>query len=159
MAELRRQRGLDTRVVQAVAEVTGLGTNMAAAFHFPPTDALPPLRLDPTHSYIVCGGFAGCVRCCGVAGYRAETTKLCQPCVGGCPAGSRGPLKRLAKGLLPRAGSAWPTGEPNPIVHVYRPPPVTAAAASDHTMELKTPDDLPQPPVKRYRAYRMPSRS
>ena len=150
MAELRRQRALDGRVVGAVAKVAAIGTNMAAAYHFPPADALPPLDLDPTHTYIVCGGFAGCLKCCGVAGYRAEATKLCKPCVQGCPTGSRGPLKRLARGLLPRAGSCWPTGESQPLVHVYRPPPTLDYDVPEATLH----DEVAPPPCKRFRAFR-----
>ena len=103
-----------------------LGTANACVSGLPVTETLPPFDLHPSHTYILCGGYAGCIKCGGVAGY-ALPTKLDGECKKGCPAGPRGPIGRFARGELPRplangTGTVWPSGELCPPVLAYHPP-------------------------------------
>ena len=80
----------------------------------------PPFEVHESHCAILCGGYCGCMACGSVAGFHGHA-RLTRPCRGHCPAGSTGPVRRLARGLYPHAqrgihGSAWPSGEANPVV-------------------------------------------
>ena len=134
-----------------------LGTANACVSGLPVTETLPPLDLHPSHTYILCGGFAGCIKCGGVAGF-ALPTKLDGECKRGCPAGSRGPIGRLARGQLPRplasgSGTVWPSGELCPPVLAYHPPESGPMQASD------LPDSetcAPAPCPRRVRSFQYP---
>ena len=112
-----------------------IGANSAYVEDMEVTDTLPPLDIDPSHQLVVCGGYAGCISCGGVAGFE-RTTKLVQLCKRSCPPGSRGPIRNLCKGSLPRlkvvngvtTGQVWPSGESDPVVRRY----VAAASSSSH---------------------------
>ena len=79
------------------------------------SSTLPPIAPCAHHTLLTCGGYVRCVRCCGVSDF-SGSSKLTKDCVGGCPLGSRRPLKRLAQGVRPRplangTGCSWPSGE------------------------------------------------
>eukprot|EP00973_Karenia_brevis_P068688 9550815-Karenia_brevis.AAC.1 len=123
--ELRKRRKLDQGVAAEVARVLHIGTPSACTQGLEVTATLPPIHLHSSHTYVLCGGYAGCVKCGGVVGY-ARPSLLSTQCREHCPAGSRRSIRRLAQGLLPKpvvdGAGAWPTGELNPKVCAYRPP-------------------------------------
>jgi len=105
-----------------------------------------------THSVVACGGFAGCFRCGSVVGYHAPQTLL-GSCRGHCPAGSRGPVVRLARGRLPHRQDGvplWPTGEANPTPALYVRSARPMAPAVPGTPAVPAPaavTAVPAPPV------------
>ena len=92
---------------------------------YPVTRNMPPINLGNGRLILVCGGYAGCIRCGSAVGYQSDNL-LAGDCRTYCPSGSRGPITRLAKGLLPRPlpngkGQEWPSGELSPSVFVLQP--------------------------------------
>ena len=121
-AVLKQRRLLDQQVARQVAHVRELGTPTAVPMYYDITSSLPPVRVHASHALLVVGGYAGCIRCCGVAGF---SPKLESECARTCPAGSHGPMRLLARGALPRVqkqvngdltGLSWPSGETCPAV-------------------------------------------
>ena len=68
--------------------------------------------VHPSHTCFECGGYLGCIKCGSVVS-TSQRCALVEPCRGECPAGSRGPIRRLTSGRLPR-GRSWPSGEAEP---------------------------------------------
>ena len=133
--ELRKRKRLDQAVTSQAARVMEVGTSSAWVDTSNFTTVLPPIALGRGHTLIACGGYVGCVKCCGVSGYTRDSN-LTAACSGGCPAGSRRPLKRLARGLLPRplssgSGHIWPSGETHPLVSL-----ILAPAAGGENLEV-----------------------
>ena len=135
--EMGKRARLDQAAVAAAERVFFLGTEEAFTEGLPACDTLPPLALDGSHTFIVVGGYAGCIRCGGVAGF-TRCTMLSGPCRGHCPPGSRGPIRLLAQGKLPRrkrqmdgsvSGDGWPSGEACPVVRVYAPSSASSSSA------------------------------
>ena len=127
--EMGKRARLDREAAAAAERVFFMGTEDAFTEGLPACDTLPPLALHGSHAFLVVGGYVGCIRCGGVAGF-TRSTMLSGPCRGHCPAGSRGPIRLLAQGKLPRrkrqhdgtvTGDAWPSGEAFPVVRVYAP--------------------------------------
>ena len=74
-----------------------------------------PFEMKPSHKIVLCGGYAGCLKCGSVVSQSTATNALGQECKGHCPRGSRGAVRRLAKGLHPRRPrDEWPNGEEAP---------------------------------------------
>ena len=98
--------------VMPVERLRGLPTVAAErAPHFP---------VHASHSAIMCGGYCGCLVCGSVAGFHGHA-RLQEACRGHCPPGSKGPISKLARGLLPHVqrgghGTVWPNGESDPLV-------------------------------------------
>ena len=151
--EIRKRLKLDKQRYSEAAMVVELGTTNAVARHFEVVHALPPLDLHSSHSFLVCGGFAACIRCCGVAGF-PSASKLLLPCPGGCPAGSRGPLKRMLRGLLPRPGESWPSGEAFP--RRYEPLPAALEPEAQPAVPAPPMPEVPRPSVRGGRRCRLP---
>eukprot|EP00973_Karenia_brevis_P093952 12420003-Karenia_brevis.AAC.1 len=84
----------------------------------------PPFPIHESHVCIVVGGFFGCIRCGGISGF-VTSALLESPCRKHCPHGSRRPITRLSKGLLPylrnneTGGYGWPSGVLSPTVQRY----------------------------------------
>ena len=63
--------------------------------------AEPPFCIHESHvDVVLCGGYAGCLRCCTVQAY-GTGGRLAQPCRGDAPRGPRGPVSKLCRGTLP----------------------------------------------------------
>ena len=94
----------------------------------------PPVAAHHSHLLIACGGYGGCMRCGSVAsGNRSQLLE--GECRRWCPVGSKGPIVRLAKGLLPKpkAGEdVWPDGSLAPTPVLWRiDPPAEAGSGSE----------------------------
>ena len=103
-----------------------IGTASATPQALDVVESLPPVPLHESHDYIVVGGYAGCLRCGGVAGIKRS--KLLEgACRRYCPVGSRQPINRLERGELPQRalfgteGQCWPSGELAPRVLRWAP--------------------------------------
>ncbi len=86
---------------------------------------------DGSHTCIAMGGFTGCIKCGGVAGFQ-RSELLEGACRRHCPSGSAGPIRRLMMSKLPHPqrkhqGRVWPSGEAEPTLRRWRP---TAAEES-----------------------------
>ena len=123
--ELKRRRVLDLQGEEDTARVIELGTPRALAVSFPMWRSLPPVEIHREHTALVCGGYAGCVKCGSTVAFHSVSL-LKDPCRGWCPAGSRRPVRRLAGGQHPRdygeVCHEWPSGELNPKVYLYQSP-------------------------------------
>ena len=75
-------------------------------------DDVAPFVIHPSHNCVHCGGFVGCMRCGTIVAARWQAT-ISRPCRGYCLAGSKGPVQRLAQGVLPH-DAAWPNGKTRP---------------------------------------------
>ena len=127
-AELLKRRRLDKAVTGTARRKLEDGIP-AFLDNLEVTSIQPPIAIGPGHTL----GYAGCLRCGGVAGYM-ETTKLVNECLNGCPSGSRAPINRLMQGLVPRplpggGGREWRSGEAQPRV-LRLVPPVPASPES-----------------------------
>ena len=67
--ELKRRRHHAAAVEEQVQAALLLGTPTARIEGFPAADSVPTFDLHASHSYLPCGGFAGCIRCGAVAGW------------------------------------------------------------------------------------------
>jgi hypothetical protein len=74
---------------------------------------IPPFLVHPSHSCVTCGGFVGCWTCGTVVASQARAA-IRRPCRGRCTARSKGCVRKLAEGKLPR-GKCWPNGEVSPL--------------------------------------------
>ena len=98
-----------------------------------PGTVTPPVGAHHLYMLIVCGAVGGCIRCRFVAS--GNSRRLLEgSCRRWCPIGTKGQIKRLAKGLLPHPESGdavCPDGSlaPSPILwHVV--PPADALTQS-----------------------------
>ena len=104
---------------------------MATCDELEPTNALPSIPLHPSHTYIVTGGYAGCIKCGGVAGV-VRSPLLVHECRGfSQPNDLVWRVRLLAKGHLPysrsiRKGLKWTSGELTPQPRRWA-PPISAA--------------------------------
>ncbi len=123
-AEVKRRRNAESAAADA-AWRSGEGAIESHAYvTLQPREEELPFPEGPGHALLVHGGYTGCARCGMVVGWRSQG-RLAAPCRGSCPPGSRRPVRRLARGLLPHDyGGAhrpppWPNGEVQP--RPYRP--------------------------------------
>ena len=114
MAAQRAQAREDSVVVSDVKQATWhqLVRNLPS-FDDSSLRSVFPFAVHNSHECIICGGFVGCIRCASVIAAFSQSA-LSSQCRGHCTAGSSGPIKRLAAGLIPR-GSTWPSGEDKPL--------------------------------------------
>ena len=121
----KRRRLLSEQQAAARADASAAGTVRQSAWDasmrtlawHPESTATPPAAFMSTtihasHNCLECGGFVGCVRCGSVVS-TPQRSALDKPCRVSCPLGTRGPVKIMAAGRLPR-GEAWPSGEVDP---------------------------------------------
>ena len=150
-ARAKRDRARQSVVaIRAAARVLELGTPSAVLGDIPLADTAPPFPVHSSHTVVLCGGFAGCIRCGGVCGLQ-PSPKLEGICARSCPTGSRGPISRLVRERLPHEqqghqGRWWPSGEASPALRRWVPPqqalPPEPAAGQGQPGQL-------QPPAKR----------
>ena len=83
------------------------------------SDVSLPFSVHPTHRAVVCGGYAGCVKCGATASCEFKGNRLPAECKGpqtkSC-GGAKDRIMRLLKGQHPRRGFVWPdnTRDPRP---------------------------------------------
>ncbi len=116
--EARRRRNEEEAVIKAAWGNGATALSVAAFVELRAMDAVPTVPIGAGHDVILCGGFTGCVRCGAVVGWHGHS-RLETPCRGYCPAGSRRPIRLLARGMLPHRqqahyGRDWPSGEERP---------------------------------------------
>ena len=72
-----------------------------------------PFEIDASHKVILCGGYAGCVKCAATASCASRANRLQKKCRGVCDdpwGGSRNRINRLLRGKPLRKGASWPDG-------------------------------------------------
>ncbi len=126
MAEVRKRQRAETQAVTAAWAGITAAITPTEYMSIPMVNGPPPFEVHPTHDLVLCGGFAGCVRCGRVAGYHGHN-RFAIECRGHCPAGRVRPVRRLVKGLHPyskgcgHAAPSWPDGVDNPTPRRHRP--------------------------------------
>ncbi len=136
---LAEVRGADNRNRQAAEDVmrsriaTATRTRREAKALRIVSGPPPPTFLHERHTYIICGGVVGCVKCGGISGFQ-RSALLAAECRRFTPTGSMGPIQKLAKGRLPHRqrvsqGEWWTSGEEEPEVMCWKPDVKHSAAA------------------------------
>ncbi len=119
IAEVRRRQREEVASLRAAWGSAGTAISADAYVAMAPSDTPPPFHRRRRPRSRRLRRIYGCVRCAAVVGWHGHH-RLMAECRGGCPAGSRGPIKRLSRGLLPHRqqefyGRDWPNGETSPF--------------------------------------------